>query len=470
MTETPTWIRRAASGLREPEAQRRMPLGDLPPTPNTMFEMMRSMQAKIGLLEQRNQVLAACAGVASDGPAVSNATKIQKSWRRFCAVRVLRHACTSAALIQSVFRGLHQRKVFRAHKEAAVTLEAAVRRRLCTREYTRKVWATVRLQATSRRRSAWRSLAAARLAITRLQARERARSTSRDFQRQRQSAAVIQSRLRCYATEVLHNERVSKTSLILTSVKQREEICHLRRLLSVATQANVQLNSVVSKLEPEATHLREENKRLARTATAAASAFALPAASAFALPAASAFALPAASAFALPAASAFALPAASASPTVATATEATFHLNKQLKELEEEEEEEAPQTWTEMLEAKYSNEVEDDSDEDYDYDFDQKLEEARAEEVLEYESDEEGFGAQLRALVEDGFELDQSGFTIEQMKDAMHAIGISTAGIIGPGGTPDRQELITLVKRTIAARSTEEVGDAVMGDFEADEA
>ena len=31
MTETPTWIRRAASGLREPEAQRRMPLGDLPP-------------------------------------------------------------------------------------------------------------------------------------------------------------------------------------------------------------------------------------------------------------------------------------------------------------------------------------------------------------------------------------------------------------------------------------------------------
>ena len=56
------------------------------------------------------------------------------------------------------------------------------------------------------------------------------------------------------------------------------------------------------------------------------------------------------------------------------------------------------------------------------------------------------------------------------MKDAMHAIGISTAGIIGPGGTPDRQELITLVKRTIAARSTEEVGDAVMGDFEADEA
>ncbi|EOD35879.1 hypothetical protein EMIHUDRAFT_227204 [Emiliania huxleyi CCMP1516] len=331
MTETPTWIRRAASGLREPEAQRRMPLGDLPPTPNTMFEMMRSMQAKIGLLEQRNQVLAACAGVASDGPAVSNATKIQKSWRRFCAVRVLRHACTSAALIQSVFRGLHQRKVFRAHKEAA---------------------------ATSRRRSCWRSLAAARLAITRLQARERARSTSRDFQRQRQSAAVIQSRLRCYATEVLHNEHVSKTSLILTSVKQREEICHLRRLLSVATQAN----------------------------------------------------------------------------------------------------------------AKYSNEVKDDSDEDYDYDFDQKLEEARAEEVLEYESDEECFGAQLRALVEDGFELDQSGFTIEQMKDAMHAIGISTAGIIGPGGTPDRQELITLVKRTIAARSTEEVGDAVMGDFEADEA
>ena len=428
MTETPTWIRRAASGLREPEAQR-MPLGDLPPTPNTMFEMMRSMQAKIGLLEaehaakiglleQRNQVLEACAGVTSDGPAVSNATKIQKSWRRFCAVRVLRHARTSAALIQGVFRGLHQRKVFRAHKEAAVALEAAVRRHLCTREYTRTMWATVRLQATSRRRSAWRSLAAARLAITRLQARERARSTSRDFQRQRQSAAVIQSRLRCYATEVLHNERVSKTSLILTSVKQREEIRHLRRLLSVATRANVHLNSVVSKLEPEATHLREENKRLARTATAA--------------------------------------------------TAATFHLNKQLKELEEEEEE-APQTWTEMLEAKYSNEVDDDSDEDYYYDCDQKLEEARAEEVLEYESDEEGFGAQLRALVEDGFELDQSGFTIEQMKDAMHAIGISTAGIIGPGGTPDRQELITLVKRTIAARSTEEVGDAEMGDFEADE-
>ena len=52
---------------------------------------------------------------------------------------------------------------------------------------------------------------------------------------------------------------------------------------------------------------------------------------------------------------------------------------------------------------------------------------------------------------------------------SMHAIGISTAGIIGPGGTPDRQELITLVKRTIAARSTEEVGDAEMGDFEADE-
>ena len=224
--ETPPWLRREWSQMIE-----RTPLNDIP-TPNTMFRMMQQQnqqmqkmqqqmeqtQKQMALMRQRDHVMAAIAGLVTDGPASASSVVIASVWRRVVAMRVLRRAQANATRLQSNFRGRRDRMKFRAQKKAAATLEACGRRMICVAAYVKARLAATTLQVASRRRAAQHMFAVVKAHAARLQAVVRSRSNRRAFLRKIRAAKMIQVHVRRYAT-LLHDPRRSKSALTLQLVK-----------------------------------------------------------------------------------------------------------------------------------------------------------------------------------------------------------------------------------------------------------
>jgi len=234
-SETPSWLKRAESKIID-----RTPLNDIP-TPNTMFRMMCTMQQQMqqmqqqtqkqmALMKQRDHVMAAIAGLVTDGPARASSVVIASVWRRVVAMRVLRRAQANATRLQSNFRGRRGRMQFRAQKKAATTLEACGRRMICVAAYAKARLAATTLQVASRRRAAQHMFAAVKAHAALLQAVVRSRSNRRAFLRKLGAAKMIQAHVRQYAT-LLHDCRRSKSALTLRSVKLGVENHQLRNEL-----------------------------------------------------------------------------------------------------------------------------------------------------------------------------------------------------------------------------------------------
>ena len=267
-SETPSWLKRAESKINE-----RTPLNDIP-TPNTMFRMMCTMQQQMqqmqqqtqkqmALMKQRDHVMAAIAGLVTDGPARASSVVIASVWRRVVAMRVLRRAQANATRLQSNFRGRRGRMQFRAQKKAAAMLEACGRRMICVAAYAKARLAATTLQVASRRRAAQHMFAVVKAHAARLQAVVRSRSNRRAFLRKLGAAKMIQAHVRRYAT-LLHDCRRSKSALTLRSVKLgvenhqlRNELKELRKMKEDTSISALTLRAVNHQLRNE---LKEQRK------------------------------------------------------------------------------------------------------------------------------------------------------------------------------------------------------------------
>ena len=126
--------------------------------------------------------------------------------------------------MQAACRGLRARKLLRIWSACALKVEASARRWLGVTAYARARGAAIVLQTASRRWAARSELCRARAASIRLQAIQRTRSVQRVFMLQRRSASLVQAAVRRYADAVLHNPRVTKSSLRLEIVRLRQQV------------------------------------------------------------------------------------------------------------------------------------------------------------------------------------------------------------------------------------------------------
>ena len=272
--QTPEWLTTAA-GIVDGGGGggTRRVLRDLPSNSTPMREIkaqMARMQQEVAkarteaaAANQRNQVLEAFAGIAS-------ATRIASSLRRRRAVVQLQNARAACVCMQAACRGLRARKLLRIWSACALEIEASARSWLGVTAYARARGAALELQTASRRWAARRELRRARAASIRLQAVQRTRSMRRVFMLQRRSASLLQGAMRRYASTVLHDPRVTKSSLRLEIVRLRQHV-HLltapsepseaSRQAMAAREARQQASNAESAATADAPHSRSPKRR-----------------------------------------------------------------------------------------------------------------------------------------------------------------------------------------------------------------
>ena len=279
--QTPEWLTTAA-GIVDGGGGggTRRVLRDLPSNSTPMREIkaqMARMQQEVAkarteaaAANQRNQVLEAFAGIAKTGHVIDSATRIASSLRRRRAVVQLQNARAACVCMQAACRGLRARELLRIWSACALKIEASARRWLNVTAYARARGAALVLQTASRRWAARRELRRARAASVRLQAVQRTRSMRRVFMLQRRSASLVQGAMRRYASTVLHDPRVTKSSLRLEIVRLRQHV-HLltapsepseaSRQAMAAREAPQQASNAESAATADAPHSRSPKSR-----------------------------------------------------------------------------------------------------------------------------------------------------------------------------------------------------------------
>lgn len=245
----------------------------------TMMEMLQSMQAQMDALASRNRLLCNQLEVfkelhayPNDGAAAGAIKIMQKLARGLIARLALKRSRRAACTLQRASRGCLARSVLKDGVAAAVRLQQSARRRLCLSRYGTALKAVTRIQATGRGRADRRGLVAVNGAATRLQAAQRRHVDRQAHVAALRAAGLIQRSVRGYAARLLHNPRVTKTSLQLELIDEAARAAGLEAKIALLEAAGAEKdelvadkNSKIAQLEKAAAEKDEQLAKLIKS-------------------------------------------------------------------------------------------------------------------------------------------------------------------------------------------------------------